>query len=239
MAGVLALMRDPSPGIDLVPYLGDHILYDQVLRIAAKDKIAINRAGTWYGREPGQSFEDALRTLQQYTMPNGSDWATIQLGLPSEMAGGGVAVTPGSQGTLFGGTGPTPPGATPPTGPSGPTGPTVVPPPVGPTTPSPTGPTVVQPPDDAIGATEPTPVQPVIRRSLGPKTGINLLGDLEKWALPDAQRVTQATLTFSGISIKELRELCTKLPQKIAGELQITLPPENRAEPGNGGGKGG
>ena len=70
------------------------------------------------------------------------------------------------------------------------------------------------------------PSQPVIRRSLGAKSGINLLGDLEKWALPDNQRVTEASLKFNGISIKELRELCTKLPPKVQAELQVILPPE-------------
>jgi hypothetical protein len=73
--------------------------------------------------------------------------------------------------------------------------------------------------------------QPIVRRSLGAKSGINLLGDLEKMALPDAQRVTQASLTFNGISIKELRDLCTKLPPKLQAELQIILPPEDGLGP--------
>jgi hypothetical protein len=108
---------------------------------------------------------------------------------------------------LFGGGDPTP---RPPTGPT-----TVDPPPTGPSTTT-TG-----------GGTAPTgtPTEhPVIHRSLGPRTGINLLGDLEKWALPDKQRVTQTTLTFHGLSIKEVRDLCTKLPPKVQGELQISLP---------------
>ena len=70
------------------------------------------------------------------------------------------------------------------------------------------------------------PANPVIRKSLGAKTGINLLGDLETWGYRDAQRVTQATFTINDLSVKELRDLCTKLPPKIKAELQITLPPE-------------
>jgi hypothetical protein len=53
-----------------------------------------------------------------------------------------------------------------------------------------------------------------------------LLGELEKWALPDAQKVTHASLTFNGVSVKELRDLCMKLPPKLQAELQLTLPPE-------------
>jgi hypothetical protein len=44
---------------------------------------------------------------------------------------------------------------------------------------------------------------------------VNLLGEIEKWALPDAQKVTQAVLALRGVSVKELRDLCIKLPPKL------------------------
>ena len=74
-----------------------------------------------------------------------------------------------------------------------------------------------------------TPAQPVIRRSLGAKTGVNLLGEIEKWALPDGQKVTQAVFTLNAVSIKELRDLCVKLPPKLQAELQLNLPPDKGA----------
>ena len=95
--------------------------------------------------------------------------------------------------------------------------PPVVPPVVNPLVDPPVVPPVIMPPVPAI---------PVIRQSLGAKTGVNLLSDLEKWGYPDGQKVTQASLTINDLSIKELRDLCTKLPPKIRAELQITLPPE-------------
>ena len=214
MKSVLSFLRDPSPGGNLIPYLGDPTIYEQVLRVAAHDKIALNRDGTWYGPEPGQSFDDALRALKQRAVPTGWDWSSIRLGLPSERGGGGVTATP-PPGLLFGGeaTGVAPAPTTKPTG----------------VTPTPTtttaAPPTTGPQPGGAGPTATTTAQPTIRRSLGPKTGINLLGDLEKWALPDRAGVTQATLTFHGISVKELRDLCTKLPPKLQGELQITLPP--------------
>ena len=91
--------------------------------------------------------------------------------------------------------------------------------------PLPTAPPTTSTSEDTGPTVTPT-AHPVIRRSLGPKTGINLLGDLEKWALPDKQRVTQTTLTFHGLSIKEVRDLCTKLPPRMQGELQIALSPD-------------
>ena len=213
MASVLSLLRDPSPGGNLIPYLGDPAIYEYVLRIAARDKIALNRDGTWYGPEAGQSFDDALRVLKQRAVPTGWEWSSVRLGLPTEQGSGGVTVTP-PPAPLFGG---------------GTTGPTTQPPtvPVRGAPPPTTTPQILTPPPTTTGPSPTTtpPAQPTIRRSLGPKTGINLLGDLEKWALPDNAGVTQATLTFHGISVKELRDLCTKLPPKMQGELQITLPP--------------
>ncbi len=215
MLQVLALLRDPSPGKELIPYLGDHAIYEQVLRIAAHDRIAINRNGNWFGPDPGQSVDDALRVLKQRAYPTGSEWSGIQLGMPDERRSGGVAVPAAQPGTLFD---PQLPSTT-----QSVTGATVPP---GGVSPPLVGPTTVIPPGPSSGTEGGTyPAQPVIHRSLGSKTGINLLGDLERWALPDGQSVTLATLTFNGVTVKELRDLCTKLPQKMAAELQVTLPP--------------
>src|SRR5690606_2754279 len=119
----------------------------------------------------------------------------VQLGDTSQIGGGGVSVTA--------------PAVTPPSAPgphvAGPGGTGVMTPPPSPTPPvltaagSPSGP-------DPVGIPQP----PIIRRSMGSKSGVNLLGDLERWAFPDNQKVTQATLTLNGVSIKELRDLCIK-----------------------------
>ena len=208
MRQVLALLREPPlPGQTAIPYVGDVNIYEQVLRIVAKDKVALNIGGRWYHKEPGESVEDATRRLRQRAWCSGQAMFAVQLGEPSQVGGGGVAVT-------------LPP----------PAGPTHIPPSSMPQpTPSPGGVTPTIP----IGGEPLPPVpgglstsQPVIRRSVGAKSGVNLLGDLERWALPDAQKVTQASLTFNGVSVKELRDLCTKLPPKLQAELQLTLPPE-------------
>jgi hypothetical protein len=66
----------------------------------------------------------------------------------------------------------------------------------------------------------------IIRQSNGAKSGINLLGDIERWGLPDDDRVTLATLTLRGLTVKDLRDLCTKLPPKLLAELQINCAPD-------------
>ena len=207
MRQVLAQLREPPlPGLTAIPYLGDVNIYEQVLRIVAKDRVALNASGRWYHREPEESFEDAIRRLRQRAFFSGQAMFAVQLGETSQVGGGGVVVSP-PPASLF----PEPSGPT--------TPPFPIPPGTAPNPTTPPQPTVYTPP------TAP-PAQPVIRRSLGAKSGVNLLGDLEKWALPDAQKVAQASLTFNGLSVKELRDLCIKLPPKLQAELQLTLPPE-------------
>jgi hypothetical protein len=203
MKQVLLLLRDPPVDKDAIPYLGDSAIYEQVLRVAARDRIALNVNGTWYRREAGQSEEEALRYFKQKAFRTGKDLHDVQLGDPSKIGSAGLAVTPPVIPTLF--------------------PPTVDVPNPDPTVDS-TTPTLVVPPgteqgDGAVSA-------PIIRRSLGAKSGVNLLAELENWAFADAQKVTQANLTMNGISIKELRDLCIKLPPKLLAELQVILPPE-------------
>ena len=204
MRQVLALLREPPlPGHIAIPYVGDLNTYEQVLRLVANDKIALNIGGRWFHKEPGESAEDAERRIRQRAWCSGKEMLAVQLVETSQVGGGGVSVTPPNPTPPAPQPAPTPPGGSAPIG----------------LTPQPVPALPFPPPE----------IQPVIRRSMGAKTGINLLGDLEKWALPDALRVTQASLTLSNLSVKELRDLCTKLPPKLQAELQITFPPEGGA----------
>jgi energy-coupling factor transporter ATP-binding protein EcfA2 len=217
MRQLLAQLREPPlPGELAIPYLGDLPIFESVLRIVAKGKLAVNAGGRWYGREPDESTDAAdIRLRQRLGAFTGQAMLAVQLGDVSQVGGGGVAVPPA----------PIPP----------------VPQPFPPVSPQPfpgggTPPSSPLPPQPLPGAPTPIPspvplpAPPVVRRSMGAKTGINLLADLEKWALPDSQKAAQASLTFNGLTVKELRDLCVKLPPKLQAELQVTLPPEN----GNG-----
>ncbi|MFW6106770.1 MAG: hypothetical protein ACOC8H_01275, partial [bacterium] len=212
MKQVLALLREgPLPGKLAIPYRAETDIYDDVLVLASQDKVAVNVGGTWHGRESGQTEAQALGRLKQRAYRTGHDMHLVQLALPDQIGSGGVAVTPADA-----------PPVTPPVSPPG------TPPPAAPGTPG-IDPPVVEPP---ISGTLPpdVPSPPVIRQSMGAKTGINLLGDLETWGYADAQHVTQAQLTITDLSIKDLRDLCTKLPPKIRAELHITIPPEGGRE---------
>jgi hypothetical protein len=214
MRQLLDLLREPppSPDVEAIPFLGETPVYEQVLRLAARDRIALNVDGTWHRRDTGQSEEEALRTLRQKAFRSGRELYSVQLGLPGQVGGGGgVAVTPRPVTTPS--TGASPSSATPASTP-----PVTLPPGTVPTPP------VTLPNGSTTPALAP---QPIIRRSSGARNGVNLLGELEKWGLPLHQKITQATLTFTGLTVKELRELCARLPPRLQAELQITLPPES------------
>ncbi len=210
MRQVLAQLREPParPDQDAIPYLGDQALYEHTMRVAAQDKIALNVGNTWYRAEPGENADQAYGRLKRSCFRTGRELDEVQLGLPGQVGSGGISVPPvvvivppGGTGILF-----------PPSAPAGTQPPPVVVPPTGGTPPNVTVP--------------PVSVVPVIRQSNGAKSGLNLLGDLERWGLPDLERVIMATLTMRGLSVKELRELCTKLPPKLLAELQITSNPD-------------
>jgi hypothetical protein len=222
MREVLTLLRgEPLSGQAALPYLGQADVLEDVIAIAARDKIALNVGGTWYCRDGGESESAALQRLRQKAFKTGQDLYLIRLGLPNQVGSGGVAAPP--TGAAPPAQPPAPGGGPPPVAPPGGSG-------AAPPAPAPLVPGLTPPPAQP-GAAPPAPAAPIIRKSLGAKTGINLLGDLETWGFPDKQQVTQAQLTVDGVSIKELRDLCTRLPPKIRAELQITLPPEGGQTP--------
>jgi hypothetical protein len=219
MKQVLALLREPpaKPDQDAIPYLGDHAMYEETIRVAAKDRISLNVGNTLYRAEPGETENQAFARLKRSCFRTGRELEDVKLGPPDQVGSGGVAVGPVQPPTGTGGLFPpvTPPVAPPITPPVTTTGGVTVPPTIPPTVP------VV-----------PVAPAPIIRQSNGAKTGINLLGDIERWGLPDQERLTSATLTLRGLTVKELRELCTRLPPKLLAELQITSNPDPQG--GNG-----
>jgi hypothetical protein len=203
MKQVIAQLREPpaKPDQDAIPYLGDHLMYEQVLRVVARDKIAINIETHWYSAQPGESEEQAWSRLKRTCFRSGRLLEDVQLSLPGQIGSGGVSIPNAPIAPLF------PP-------------------------PTPPAPAAVLTPaepisEDQIDEIFSQPAAPVIRQSNGAKNGINLLGDIERWGLPDQDRVDTATLTLHGLSVKQLRELCSRMPLNLLAELQITSNPDD------------
>lgn len=160
MKQVLGLLREPplKPDLDCIPYLGDVAIYEQTIRVTARDKIALSVGNTWFHADPGEAEDQAASRLRRQCWRTGRELDEVLLGLPDQIGPGPVAVpsvTP--PGSLF------PPVTAPPTV----TPPSIVP-------------GVVQPPAVVPPVIVPPP-SPIIRQSNGAKSGINLLGDIERW----------------------------------------------------------
>ena len=100
MREVLTLLRgEPLSGQEALPYLGQADVMEDVIAVAARDRIALNVGGTWYHREGGESESAALQRLRQKAFKTGQDLYLIRLGLPNQVGSGGVAA-PASGGAL-------------------------------------------------------------------------------------------------------------------------------------------
>lgn len=200
MKDLLTNLREPpvKPDLDAIAYLGDNAIYEQVLKIAAQGKIAVNVGGRWLGRKPEHESDDsAYQWLRSQAFRTGRDMEEVQLGPASSVGGGAVTVVPPPQ--------------PPPVGPVIPP----TPPPVGP------GPGPMVPPGP--GPMPPT-VPPVIKKTDAAKTGVNLLGDVERWQIHDGERILTAKVEVKDLSLTELKLILQRLPPKIRAELEVTLP---------------
>ena len=207
-----ALREAPLPGQDAIPYLGDIQIFESLYKIVANGNLALNAGGRWYAREAGETPEAAENRLRARlgAYSSGTAMLSVQLGDVTQIGSGGVAI-------------PAPPQPAPTPAPQ----PIFQPSPQSPlpsegsaSSPVPTSPVsgpLIPPP-------APLPPQPAIRKSNGAKTGMNLLGDIEKWAFTDNRKTSQVMLTFNGLTVKEVRDLCVKLPAKLQAELQMILP---------------
>lgn len=92
MRQVLAVLREPPlPGEPAIPYIGDQNTYEQVIKLVARDKIALNKGGKWLHKEAGESVEAAELRLSRAAFCGGRDMLAVQLGERSQVGGGGVA----------------------------------------------------------------------------------------------------------------------------------------------------
>lgn len=101
MKQVLGLLREPppKPDQDCIPYLGDLVLYEQAIRVTAKDKIALRVGNSWYRADPSESEDQAFDRLKRACFRTGRDLDEVQLGLPSLVGASGIAIPASVQST--------------------------------------------------------------------------------------------------------------------------------------------
>lgn len=217
---VLRELQEPRPAEqDCIPWLGETIMKERILRLCARGKIAINLRGQEYLQTlPGEDEDTAWNRLRPKLSYTGRQLDEVFLMEPSAVpATGGTTPTPnpttapgGQSGGLFGGS--------------------VTPPPA---------PGVA---DSSSGGQMPTPLPPGVSifggsdATTAPKTGVtlanpatsplNLIGKLESWGIGPATHVSEVAIkvrTASGSQLTgaQLKDLLKKLPDGMTFELSL------------------
>lgn len=196
---LLADLQEPRiGGKHCIPWLGETIAKEKLLRVCAAGKIALNLRGMELAQaNPGES-EEACWLRIRGKLGTGKDLETTIILKPGAIPGSGGTTppVPPPPVTPAPGPGPIQPGGTPAPDPSTPTG-----------TPQPTGPIVQEPKKTALGC--------------APKSPLNLLGELETWGVQPASNLSNINLNIQTLSGAQLTELLNKLPPHIKYALNV------------------
>ena len=205
------ISEPPTNDQNAIPYLGETLLYEEILKIAAKGAICLNVGGYFFGRLPSHLDEaDALRHLKSKAMRTGRELHQIEIRPPEAMGGTSVGITPvpavrpvvigtGGQQPL---TGPTPQ-------------PVVIP-----------GiPPIIQP--DDIGGIPPIvqPPRPSVQTKLlkteSATTGINLSGYFERWGVSNQKTLDEGKIAFKNLTVDQMKQILQRIPPSFQAEMEI------------------
>ncbi len=214
------LTEPPPPNAgEAIPFLGETMIYESVLDIAASGDLVLNVSGTWIGRRSEDATdEDALRYIRGKAFRTGLEMRQIQLGLPGAVGGGTVTVpNPPSGDSIQSETG----GGVPQV--AGDTG-----------TPYPLsnsgGRRIIGEAGESgattgIGGGIPLAPIPAVKRkrSEEPATGINLSGCFETWEVPTSQTIETARIEFSGLTAQQIKQILLRIPSTFKATLEIAF----------------
>ena len=206
---LLGELQEPRPGgKDCIPWLGETLMKERILRLCAQGKIAINLRGLEHLQtHPGEDEDTAWRRLRPKLSVTGRQLHEVFLMEPAAVSSTGGITPPGPQ----------------------PTGDTGGDPPDGGTTPTPK-------PDDTehqtdgqttpggagiFGGGAPGGPKPWVTLSNPPTSPLNLIGKLENWGIGPATPVAAVSIKLSAATGAQLKELLKKLPDGMTFELSL------------------
>jgi hypothetical protein len=201
---LLRELQEPRPASqDCIPWLGETIMKERLLRLCARGKIAINVRGMEFLQtHPGEDEETAWKRLRPKLPYTGRQLDEISLLEPSAVpaTGGSSTLPAGSEGSLPG----FHPGLTP----------IVNPPPGGITLP---------PPGGGIFGGGVAEQQAKSRTAFTnpPTSPLNLIGKVEGWGIGPATQVAEVSLKVSNANGAQLKDLLKKLPDGMTFELSL------------------
>jgi len=203
---LLRELQEPRPaGQDCIPWLGETVMKERLLRLCAKGRIAINlRGAETLQIHPGEDEESAWRRMRPKFSHTGRHLEDVFVMLPSAVSATGgatpLAPAPTGGGGLFGGddggTTLAPGGDMPPGTPPAPT------------------------PGGIFGG-DGTISKPRIPLSNPATSPLNLIGKIEGWGIGPATRVAEVSIKVSTATGAQLKDLLKKLPEGMVFELNL------------------
>ena len=204
----------PPPGTQAIPYLGEVVLYERLVDVAAQGHVALLVNGAWLGKRPDQSAEEARKLLQSRAF-QALDRRQVVLGDPSNLSTGATSAPPQA-----------PPSTTTPSAggqvhDQGGAGTSTV---LGPLPGDPLGGTG---PGTTPGAAPPSPSTPgsgssVTKRTAAPGNVMELTQQLELWEIPAQQVVDRVQLQLDGLTKEEVKAVLVRLPSSVRATLELT-----------------
>jgi hypothetical protein len=197
---LLADFQEPRPNEqDCVPWLGEPIMKEKVVRLCARGRIAINLRGMEYLQTAPGEDEDSAWKRMRGRLGTGKHLDETYVLLP--------AAVPVAHGVIE----PPPPPGSPPAPPGGIFTPAGVAQPGGGTSPAPPG-------GDLFGGGAPGSIVQHCSPATSP---LNLIGKVESWGIGPATRIRGASIRFTGASGAQLQKLLKALPDGLTYELTV------------------
>lgn len=207
VARLLSELREPRPnGEPCLPWLGETLVKERLVRLCARGRVALNLRGTeTLQRKAGEDEQDAWQRMKG-KLPGGKQLEEVLI-LPPVAEGatgtpGGASPTAAGNGGASATQDPVPPYVPVPAGGGGPP---------------------LPPPGGLFGGT-PTAAAPQ-RRTVesAPNSPLNLLGQLEKSKVGPGTKVHSASLRVEGMSGAQLQDWIRKLPDGLRYGLSLEV----------------
>ena len=206
---VLRELQEPRPNEETcIPWLGETLIKERIIRICARGEIAINvRSLEWLQAAPGEDEETAWRRMRG-RLSTGKHLDETFILLPTavpqaDVVSGPVIIDPNAPGPTA--LGPAPQGSAPIAGVPGASPPVVTPP----SGPSPSG--IFQ---------QPTPAA-IQSHSAAATSALNLIGKVEGWGIGPATSVRSVNIKLSAATGAQLQKLLRGLPDGLTYELSL------------------
>ena len=209
---LLKELREPRPGgKECIPWLGETLVKERIIRLCAKGLIGINLRGMEYLQRNDDESEETAWKRMRGKLGTGKHLDETHVLLPQNVpATGGVTVPgPGGDGGLF----PVPGGTT-------------VVPTIGPSTLTGAAAVVTDPPTGTgIGSTPPHSIfggsAGFVPVAIPATSALNLLGKIESQGIKPGTQIKSLSVKVDKLTGAQLQELLKKLPDGLTYQLDL------------------